>query len=504
MKRTPLNQTPVLLVQPLQVQWLDGLGAPLAVPPAADQEVRVVADLIEETHALIEVPALMGSDRSNYIKLQLSAVQADVPFRSTWESMSGPSPLPKAFELHTVGVASPTLRDALDQAMEQQRPLVGAWPLSYLMALWAQKQAATPSRGWVLLTLQVDHGLRLVLLHHKVPVFSRLVLETEPERQADEVDLTLKYLLDSRVVERRSPLPVWLLRTNTELAAALQERSILLLPPPEAPKGVLFEVLSQARPGAAGQMAGSVWRRFYLAGQARKSLRWGSAAVLAGGLYLLSGQAQAVFERTQRTAEAQAQAKQTEAQAHQIQQTIAASGVDTALMRLAIEVQRRELTPVINLPHTVWTLAQLLQRHPQTRLLKTQAQLADATPCAGASAGPTAQRPGAANAPAQSPSATPRTEWRFDLVEALPLSPRQRQEWVGTLSQDIGGWPDWTVLSDPTQGADKAALSSGQTEATVWSWCLLSQPPTTTPVNDPAANPALPTTSASTAPAKPP
>ena len=43
----------VLLVQPLQALWLDATGQTQPVPPPADQPVRVVADLIEETHVVI-------------------------------------------------------------------------------------------------------------------------------------------------------------------------------------------------------------------------------------------------------------------------------------------------------------------------------------------------------------------------------------------------------------------------------------------------------------------
>ena len=61
----------VLLVQPLQALWLDATGQTQLVPPPADQPVRVVADLIEETHVAVEVPPLMGSDRSGFIQVQL-------------------------------------------------------------------------------------------------------------------------------------------------------------------------------------------------------------------------------------------------------------------------------------------------------------------------------------------------------------------------------------------------------------------------------------------------
>ena len=67
--------------------------------------LRVVADLIEETHVRIEVPGIMGADRSSFIQVQLQALLPDVPLRATWEGAAQQPLLPKPFALHAVGVA---------------------------------------------------------------------------------------------------------------------------------------------------------------------------------------------------------------------------------------------------------------------------------------------------------------------------------------------------------------------------------------------------------------
>ena len=57
------SRTHLLLVNPAQAQWLDAQGQALPEPPSAAVGVRVVADLVEETHVRIEVPGLLGGDR---------------------------------------------------------------------------------------------------------------------------------------------------------------------------------------------------------------------------------------------------------------------------------------------------------------------------------------------------------------------------------------------------------------------------------------------------------
>ena len=95
MKLRANSRTALLLVQPLQAQWHDAAGHELLQPPAPDVPLRVVADLIEETHVRIEVPGIMGADRSSFIQVQLQALLPDVPLRATWEGAAQQPLLPK-------------------------------------------------------------------------------------------------------------------------------------------------------------------------------------------------------------------------------------------------------------------------------------------------------------------------------------------------------------------------------------------------------------------------
>ena len=291
------SRTHLLLVNPAQAQWLDAQGQALPEPPSAAVGVRVVADLVEETHVRIEVPGLMGGDRQSFIQVQYQTLLPDVPLRASWEPASAQPLLPKPFGLHAVGVSSPMLMGQLDALVQAQHPIEGVWTLSYLMAHWAARQAHLPRQGWLLLCLCLPYGMRMVLLQDRVPVFSRLLLETEPDLQAREVALTLKYLADNRIIERDTRPQVLSMDPAPDLRASLQNQGLPLLPAvaPRKAASLLAEVLALAGQRAPGQLAAADLRRHHLAQRARQGLRVATVVVLLTGLAALALQGQALL-----------------------------------------------------------------------------------------------------------------------------------------------------------------------------------------------------------------
>lgn len=474
----------VLLVQPLQSQWLSAAGQPLPEPPPAEQPARVVADLIEETHVQVDVPALMGSDRTGFIQQQMQTLLPDVPLRATWQTAASQPLLPKAFQIHAVGVASQTLQTALDQAVAQKRPVQGVWSLSYLMAQWAGKQPSLKPVAWLLLCLSLPHGLRMVLLKQGVPVFSRLLLDLDPQQQAIEISLTLKYLIDNRMLDRGAQPGIVLMQPSTGLAEALQEEGVGVLPPvlAQSAHGVLADVLALAGSKTPGQLAPAPVRRYFLAYQARQGLVLATAVLALGGLWMVVGQAQAVMDQMDQTRQWQQQANNMTRSAQSIQQSIAASGVDTSLMRLAIEVKQRELQAGIDQPAALMRLGQLMQAQPQAELLRSELSLVPSA-CGGAQP---ADMAGAAPiqplppADGQAGAETAQVEWQFEIRPAIGLSPRTRQQVLDALGKAVRDWPDWQVRQDPVQSASGAVIASNQAgggPGAEWRWCLSPAPP---------------------------
>ena len=379
------SRTHLLLVNPAQAQWLDAQGQALPEPPSAAVGVRVVADLVEETHVRIEVPGLMGGDRQSFIQVQYQTLLPDVPLHASWEPASAQPLLPKPFGLHAVGVSSPMLMGQLDALVQARHPIEGVWTLSYLMAHWAARQAHLPREGWLLLCLCLPYGMRMVLLHNRVPVFSRLLLETEPDLQAREVALTLKYLADNRIIERDTRPQVLSMDPAPDLRASLQNQGLPLLPAvaPRKAASLLAEVLALAGQRAPGQLAAADLRRHHLAQRARQGLRVATVVVLLTGLAALALQGQALLGGAEQSRARVQQATNMEAQAQAIREDLARRQINVPLLRLALEVQRQELDQGLDPVQPLWMLGQMLQAHPQAQLVRTE-QALRAQACPGA------------------------------------------------------------------------------------------------------------------------
>lgn len=115
------SRTHLLLVNPAQAQWLDARGQALPEPPST-VGVRVVADLVEETHVRIQCRASWAATGRASSRCSTRpccpmcrCTQAGSPLR--------PSPLlPKPFGLHAVGVSSPMLMGQLDALVQATPP----------------------------------------------------------------------------------------------------------------------------------------------------------------------------------------------------------------------------------------------------------------------------------------------------------------------------------------------------------------------------------------------
>lgn len=475
MKHRANPRNALLLVQPLQAQWLDAAGHELQ-QPAPDVPVRIVADLIEETHARIEVPGLMGADRSSFIQVQLQALLPDVPLRATWQSAGQQPLLPKPFVLNAVGVSSQALNTLLENQAQQRRPLEGVWTLSYLMARWAGRQRQLPANGWLFLCLSLDYGLRMVLLHKGVPVFSRLLLDTSPEQQALEMGHTLKYLVDTRVLDRMDTPGILLMQPPPGLEDAVRAQGRKLLPTAAAhgTRSVLADVMSLAHARTPGQLASLQQRRYFVADKARKTLKWTGMVLALAIVAVLVQQGRGLLAQVAQAQQWQQQADQTARDAQALRDKLAASGTNVALLRLAMQVQQSQLQGGVALADPLWLLGQLMQAHPQADLQRTEMALQPQA-CRGA---PGAQAD-AASAPdvAAGDNAALRTEWSFEIQPLQGMSPRERQALLDALAAKVQTWSGWKVQTNPVSAESGAAIvggSSGATEQLVsWRWCLV-------------------------------
>ncbi|MBP9063736.1 MAG: hypothetical protein KBF81_08225 [Aquabacterium sp.] len=470
----------LLLVNPLQSQWFTGAGEAMTLPESLHAGVRVVADLVEENHVRISVPGIVGRDRQSFIEGQYQALLPDVSMRGSWERGAAQPLLPRPFGLHAVGVSSPTLTGQLDELSKAGHPIEGVWPLSYLMAHWATRQATLSSQSWLLLCMGLPYGMRMVLLHNQVPVFSRLLLADDPGMQAQEVGQTLKYLTDNRIIERDVRPAILPLDPAPALRQGLQDLGLNMLPSasPRHAHGMLAEVLTLAGSRAPGNLASLQLRRNHLAQRTRQGLRWLTGAVALAGAAGLVLQGKALLEGVDQSRAQQQQAAQMTQSAQAIRDDLARRNINVPMLRLAMEVQQQELQKGIDPVQQMWLLGQLMQGHPQALLVRTEQTLSE-------NACPDMQASTDQELPAAAPeTSTLQTDWQFDVRPSADLLPRQRQALLEALAKAVAAWPQWQVKINPERQESATALTGGQGStiggvAADWRWCLVPRTPAT-------------------------
>ena len=465
----------VLFLQPLDSQWLDARGNALAEPPAVGMHAHVVVDLMEETHVRVDVPSMMLNDRRGFVEFNLQSKLPDVLSRATWPAGSLNSPLPKAFTLNAVGVASDRLKALLDQMAIDGRPLVGAWTLSYLMAHWASRCKELPRHGAVFLCLTMKHGMRVVLLQDQVPVFSRLLMATDADALAEDLLQTLRYLVDSRAIDRDMSPSFALLDSTPDLSSAVLTRGLTVLPlSAQLSQGALGRVLALAKGASPGQIATAFQRRLTLATQLKRVIV--VLSVLAGiGLAMTAyGEVQRILDQLLQANQWTEKSNALTRRVQQVRQKISESGADVALMRLTSEVRRTELPDPIQPDAMLWQLGQLLQTHSNVNLASVAFAMS-ATPCSAGAVSQLPQTPRVGGSPVRPSLVKNQIEWKFQLNPVSDLSPRARQDVLVSVNRSVANWADWQVVNDPVRPAGTVALSSKQAgDANAWTWCLKS------------------------------
>jgi hypothetical protein len=310
-----------------------------------------------------------------------------------------------------------------------------------------------------------------VLLRKGVPVFTRLLLERNPEHQAIEVALTLKYLSDNRVMDRTVQPGVVLMQPHPVLAQVLPLQGVPVFQAyvSQPMHSVLAEILAVATDKTPGQLAPPLVRRYFMARQARLALVAAGALLAISGGWMAFVQSKAVLTQINQTRQWRAEAGRLNRTAESVQKKIASSGVNTGLMRLAIDVKQRELQVGVSLPDTLSLLAHLMQAQPQAELVRTELKLA-----AGACR--------AAPAANQVVGNEVQVEWQFDVRPSADLSPRARQQLLEAFGRAVKAWSNWDVKVDPVQAASGAVIASTSGPSgppLEWRWCL--SPPLKTP-----------------------
>ncbi|MBP7913736.1 MAG: hypothetical protein KAZ63_00195 [Vitreoscilla sp.] len=319
------------------------------LPGTAPARARwhVVTNLIDEAFLPMDDPALRGADRRGFVELQLasrfpdSAYRAALPFRSRDRAVKS--------KLVLAGLGTGQAEKLIQQLVDRGEIVVGVWTLPVLlMCLLERARFKLPPT--LIASLPTDQGLRVLFVHAGQPNLTRLLpaaAGTVHEKQ--ELLATRRYLEDTRVVARGTPLPFLGI---DEVPAWLNDRSVAGAlagiaspwPPAAAGRSGLHRVLDLVLSTPPGQFAPAGALVLHRAHRLRAGLLAGTAAALGLVAVLTLDAAKGSLEswwQLRATENTQATLKR---QIASHQQALSASGQDAELLLTAGHLHREELS----------------------------------------------------------------------------------------------------------------------------------------------------------------
>jgi hypothetical protein len=262
------------------------------------EALTVVSDHVEESLVRASLPRMFGRDMQALVQRRLEQEFRETPYRAS--ARLGPARNDKQLDYLFVGLPiARRLDDRLRPWVERGVAIRGLYTLSALTAHWARR--GKRAEGVRLVLLPTPAGVRFILLDRGQAVLSRL---TSVERLDDphsgpalveELERTLQYFYNARLVERGQRIDLWLWGDQPacrELAARELSGLQVAIGPVDARLGdpsvegmACLLRLAAAHPPPE-QLAPDPIRRFHALALLRRGLLVGGAALglLLGGL----------------------------------------------------------------------------------------------------------------------------------------------------------------------------------------------------------------------------
>lgn len=276
---------------------------PGAAGSRAQAPIGLVADFVEEAAVRAALPRMRGRDMQALVTRRLEQEFRETAYRTAWRL--GPGRAPKTADWLFLGLPLAHRLDARLASLAQEgRAVSGVWTVGLLVADWLRRtRVRAPA---LLVVLPTPAGIRHVFLENGQPVLSRLTsVPNEPGAAAAELERTVHYLYNARLVERGLEIPAWLWGQGTAQAIVV-DRTVAGLrfePGPSARTGedparegldALLRMASRRPP--ALQLAPDTVRLRHIAAQTRRTLAWVAGLATVG----LLGMAAVEFSATQR------------------------------------------------------------------------------------------------------------------------------------------------------------------------------------------------------------
>ncbi|MBP9800656.1 MAG: hypothetical protein KBD39_11135 [Sterolibacterium sp.] len=493
---------------------------PLNSAPDPAQPVWVVTDLAEESLAEIEIPRLFGSSRAALLDRQLAMRFPDTPYRRCLNIPHGSALVERlAPTQHTLfGIP---IAHKIDEELDAHNLDVAALcPTTLLLTDIGCHRTLPPH---LLVVLPSSAGLRILYLKNRIPTLTRLTpILNDAKAQAEEIIRTHRYLAHTRALPAgTSHLNILILGPAKEYSAALAQAQLPLLPlpppwdkaPPTDWRLPLFDLALRKQP--YGQLAPLARRTRYMARHLSRMSLTAAALILCSALTATGLKALDLLETRRNYDSDQQHSQRLQANLNQVEQRIAAFGVEPETMRRALELDDHEIANAPAFNQQLHRLGEALgQGRPAGSSLsridwhllaagsKPCEKYLPATPPGTTGSSPTLPPPSdTPSTPGTPENEAHRHQAEIILEANLPadLSPRARIQLLRELSTRLSHLPGATLLADPLQALARNSLRSGgqlaEEKASVWCLTLADSP---NPPNPP--NPAAPSSPVGAAP----
>lgn len=452
----------------------------------------IVTNLIDERFVLVDLPALNGRDRRDFLEAKLVALFSDSPYRTALPYQAAAGQQNPVF----TGIAGAYVEEAIQNLADTGANIVGVWTLpTLLMNALVHQRRTLPST--LLAMLPTSEGMRMQFIDRWQPVLTRLLpLGLNADRLIEEVLRTRQYLVDSKNVANEEALPLLVVDDGHGWAAQLETQAFRVYRPwkSKSVQEILDILLDGVLKEPAGQLAPVELRQVHIASRLRRAMVRGTIGLsvlslaLAGYLALTSFKQYQFVDMLRRDVEV----LRTQTAQQNMEQTKFQEGVIDAVGHLV----KGELSVQEAAPEFLQGLSAALSQQDQVRVSRIEWRyLGQGVPCADdtknaaatsaglmASIGLPSGPAGSPTVPVDAPSGP---AFPLEIVVGLKLPPpssplgigRRQLALVDSLSQETGlkGKLQKGLVSldnDFSGGSDSSAASGAQSSGVEMTVCL--------------------------------
>ncbi len=415
--------------------------------PTDKETLWIIADLPDEALERLEMPMLLGRDRTHFLERRLATAFPESRFRAAI-----PSPIFRPGQALLTGLSS---EDAISRELGKiKNPIAGVWGLFMLMTALLRRNRI-PN---IILVLPGQGYLRILVTKQAVPVVTRCIHRlSEIESPSEEIQRTRLHLEKHRLFEQETIPPVLYLGDPAGSGIA----GLMPLPDAMKPKGdasylhALFDVAAST---PNGQIAPLPFRLEYLGNRMRMASHVAIVFCLLAATLFAQHDISALAKFDAHGNALKKDIEREAARRRHFEELFAKSGTDLGLMRQATGFAEHELDPAPTPDSVFRFLADVIAGLQEVRIRSMRYELL---------------------VPGENycHKALPATDKRhvglqFSILLTGQLSAVRKADLRKQISARISRKPYARLIEDPADSSDHQAIQSGSADVED-AWCML-------------------------------